>query len=47
METQSVLKFNYEKGYDILSYLNVNIKFDDDIYTNLQVTFNLRIWENF
>ena len=31
MEAQSVLKFTYEIGYDRLSFLDVNIKFDDDI----------------
>ena len=31
MEAQSVLKFTYEIGYDRLSLLDVDIKFDDDI----------------
>ena len=30
METQSVLKFAYEIGYDRLSFFDVNTKFDND-----------------
>ena len=30
-EVQSILKFIYEIGHDRLSFLDVNIKFDDDI----------------